>query len=1015
MKKITFLFCLLAFLANNTFSQISLVKDIVTSNESSWPSNYLEGDGFVLFTVFGASTDVWASDGTEAGTVNITVNISDIFNVDQQSILLNGFVYFIIDNGGTGSELYKTDGTLAGTSIVKDINLNFGSSPSNLTVFNNKVYFTADDGANGTQLWATDGTEAGTIVVSTTPEFPNNLMVVNNTLFFTAESPNEGEELWKSDGTEAGTILVKDINNGLISSFPSGFFNANGTLYFTADDGTHGSELWKSDGTEPGTAMVKDIVNGNIGSQITDLIYVNNTLFFTADDGINGSELWKSDGTEAGTSLLKDLEPGATSSSVLGIKPFGNKILFIAKIAATGYEPWISDGTTAGTTMLKDINAGAESSITPFGDINTQILNGEFYFQANNGVNGSNNLELWKTDGTEAGTVMVKNINTDAVVENGKGLTGGLFLINNKIIFEAFDTTHNRELWQSDGTTAGTVILKDINAGKGWGTDLQGAKLVGNKLYFSGSNGNDGFELWVSDGTSAGTVQVKNIVSNPDSSNPTNYTKALNKIYFSADSIPFGSQRLYVSDGTAIGTHQVGSVKTPKAMIEYKGKLVLSSTDLAADYGIFSVDANDNSTLIKKINLNGFSNITEFYHFSVTNELFFAADDGTNGKELWKTDGTEAGTMMVKDLVAGGSGNSIINFTEFNNELYFMAKRSTGGSTSIRSLWKTDGTEAGTMLLKEFSNTNSSPLPYFTEYNGKLYFSAYYQPNGGTHLWKTDGTIAGTEAAWVGFNNPKHLVVIGGNLFMAAYNNASGQEMWMFDGTDATLFKEFLAGSGNGYYPFLNKMDNGIYYFSAYNGTDYSLWKTDGTLANTTKISDTGNNLISQIAIGNSHIYYRFDDGVNGGELWQSDGTQAGTEMVQDLFTGADQWGTNNSGNPEYLTIFGTDLYFTATDAVNGREFFKIENVALGVDNYTTSSDFIKVKISPNPTSDFITISSNETTVKNIQIFNIIGKKIDELSNINQNTFNVSHLKTGLYLIKINTDKGSITKKILKK
>ena len=140
--------------------------------------------------------------------------------------------------------------------------------------------------------------------------------------------------------------------------------------------------------------------------------------------------------------------------------------------------------------------------------------------------------------------------------------------------------------------------------------------------------------------------------------------------------------------------------------------------------------------------------------------------------------------------------------------------------------------------------------------------------------------------------------------------------------------------------------------------------------------------------------------------------------MVQDLYPGADNFGNQNSSRPGELTILGTDLYFTATTPTNGTELFKVANVALAIDDFNENSinNDLDITIYPNPTLDVLKINSNQTTLKSIQIFNLLGKEIKSYKkeNANQNTFDVSNLKTGLYILKINTDKGSVTRKIVK-
>src|SRR5262249_25534352 len=155
-----------------------------------------------------------------------------------------------------------------------------------------------------------------------------------------------------------GTTMVADINPGPGSSVPFDLTAFNGSLFFNADDGTNGRELWKSDGTAAGTVLVKDI-NPGTGSSIPEyLTAVNGTLFFSATDGAHNSELWKSDGTTACTVLVKDVNPGSTryDGTYLGeLTAVNGTLFFTANDGVHGQELWKSDGTAAGTVMVKDV------------------------------------------------------------------------------------------------------------------------------------------------------------------------------------------------------------------------------------------------------------------------------------------------------------------------------------------------------------------------------------------------------------------------------------------------------------------------------------------------------------------------------------------------------------------------------------------------------------------------------------------------------------------------------------
>jgi ELWxxDGT repeat protein len=127
------------------------------------------------------------------------------------------------------------------------------------------------------------------------------------------------------------------------------------------------------------------------------------------------------------------------------------------------------------------------------------VLGSTIYFKATDGTNGE---ELWKSDGTEAGTVMVKDINPSA-----DSYPNGLTLLGSAIYFEATDGTNGYELWKSDGTTAGTVMVKNIDTASNSGS-VRAITRHGNLLYFQAQDAVNGVEMYLSDGTEAGTMRI---------------------------------------------------------------------------------------------------------------------------------------------------------------------------------------------------------------------------------------------------------------------------------------------------------------------------------------------------------------------------------------------------------------------------------------------------------------------------------------------------------------------------
>jgi ELWxxDGT repeat protein len=174
-------------------------------------------------------------------------------------------------------------------------------------------------------------------------------------------------------------------------SVPAYLTNVAGTLFFSATDGITGQELWRSDGTSAGTVLVKDINPGG-DSHPNDLFNANGSLVFSAIDGVTGRELWTSDGTSTGTSLLVDLNPGgghALYSSLAQLTSFNGSLLFNGFNGADGFELWKTDGTSTGTILVRDLDPTTSSSYPQ----SLVDINGTLYFTA--GSLGA--IGLWKS------------------------------------------------------------------------------------------------------------------------------------------------------------------------------------------------------------------------------------------------------------------------------------------------------------------------------------------------------------------------------------------------------------------------------------------------------------------------------------------------------------------------------------------------------------------------------------------------------------------------------------------
>ena len=406
-------------------------------------------------------------------------------------------------NGNLEYGEIDTSTTLCSTmsfGLFRDINLGSGSSlPTEFTALNDdQIIFTADNGESGRELWVLMP-ESGSVAIvkdiniGSDGSNPNHFTEMNGEVYFVADDGVNGKELWRTDGTEDGTSMVKDINEGSSSSFPSELTSLNDELYFTANDGDNGQELWKTDGTENGTILVKDIRPGVDSGQINYLTEFNGELFFRADDGVHGYELFKSNGTEEGTSMAKDIQSGSAGSWPVYFTEFNGELYFQATDGVNGEELWKTDGTSIGTILVADIDSDGSSYPSHFTEFNDEL-----FFNARG---DTGHYSLWKTDGT--GAELVHNVSPYQFI-----------LMNDELFFTAYESDYGHEIWKTNGTSSGTGMVLDLNPGSASSTYFQQAVVHTDvygieRLYFVGDGGSFGSELYVTDGTAAGTVLVK--------------------------------------------------------------------------------------------------------------------------------------------------------------------------------------------------------------------------------------------------------------------------------------------------------------------------------------------------------------------------------------------------------------------------------------------------------------------------------------------------------------------------
>lgn len=324
------------------------------------------------------------------------------------------------------------------------------------------------------------------------------LAAIGDTVFFNATDGLPGGELWKSDGTTAGTQLVwgQDPEG---SPYPYGLSVVNDTLYFITGNVPETRQFWESDGTADGTRMVK-VRDKEWLDPPTALTVVGDRLFFFATNTQEGG-LWVSDGSISESVKIADVGWDVGQELVV----MGDRLFF----TQGDKELWTSDGTTAGTVMVTDVDLDLDDHLWWLKySHNLTVVGDRLFFVADDGVHGS---ELWTSDGTAEGTLMVKDIYPDSLEWPRDEPPKYLAAMGDRLFFAADDGVHGHELWTSDGTAEGTVMVKDIHPDGSDSSSPKGLTAVGNRLFFTADDGVHGDELWVSDGTEQGTAMVKDI------------------------------------------------------------------------------------------------------------------------------------------------------------------------------------------------------------------------------------------------------------------------------------------------------------------------------------------------------------------------------------------------------------------------------------------------------------------------------------------------------------------------
>ena len=425
--------------------------------------------------------------------------------------------------------------------------------------------------------------------------------------------------------------------------------------------------------------------SGGSGAGITEVVVAGGLGFFSAHGGF-GRELYVSDGSTANTRMVKDLgtrsssNPGA-SSNPQELTALGNEVLFTAIVEGLGRELWKSDGTAAGTVLVADLNEGTSSSRPE----DLQVVGANLVCSATLTGKGR---ELCLVSGDQI-------VPIDIQPGSGSSDPTGLTVAAGAAWCLVDDGTHGQELFRVDLASSTATLVRDIGPGEDDGMITQLTPFAWG-VVFVADDGSTGTELWRSDGSEAGTVRVVDLAQGAASSEPEGLSVVAGELYFSANTAALGRE-LYRCSGTA------GSVELVADL--HAGAASSNPTDVTAfgdGIAFAAADANGRELWRHvrgkswRIDLSPAAGGSDPHGLVAWGgSLYFAANDGTSGVELWRDDGRSP--YRLKDLVPGARGGNPINAVPFGSKLLFAADHANAERKTV--LWATDGTPGWTHVV----------------------------------------------------------------------------------------------------------------------------------------------------------------------------------------------------------------------------------------------------------------------------------------------------------------------------
>lgn len=771
------------------------------------------------------------------------------------------------------------------------------------TVAGDQSFVVADDGSGtGRELYVVNHrTGKSTLVKDIFPlggdSQPAELAWIGKRLWFSAATFTEGRELWVSDATPQGTYMVKDLRPGRPSSSPRNFTAVGSRTIFTIGEAKTGVSLYVSDGTSAGTTLLKTFeADGRFGSPgpfVTDAS--GSRVYFSAFSRQHGRELWVTDGSSAGTKLTDDLDPGAPSSFPTAPRVIASSLYF-----------------AAGKTVYRKDSRGTQLVFTAPEVVRgiVPLASSSFLIHAAEAI--------WLSDGTNAGTRKIVDVSADRAAREISSVWPASS--SRFYYFVAGHNHANHTIWFNDGTSAGSTAVHN----PGNISYVLGAVTIGDTLFFHSKGDLTApslhKDLWLTQPTAK---SARKLASLPgfDITEPRHLTALPSgQLLFAGNDVALGEELFYATaagmklafDIRPPATTNLGS--NPSSFARVGNQVLFAADDGVHGRELWSLDPKTNRVSMVVDFVPGSAGSLPRELFVIGDRVFFCAlvkmpNAQVETYELCVSDGSARGTKVFMDLTPG---NSVAHsFTRIQNRVYFS-----GGS----ALFVTDGSVAGTKKISDLGSEDSDPRE-FTPFGptGDFLFVTLSTRRGS--LWRSDGTSAGTRKLTTASNSldiVRGLTRIGDKIYFAAEFPGKGRQLGVTDGTVQGT-KLFFQVSPGLYRVFAQVMPyrGGALFPVELGSRAAELWWTDGTLANTRALPNLGMLPFDWMPLGSRYFGVSGIQHGLGNEYWISDGTSAGTRILETLP------GPESGGAGNFAKIDGA-WYFSAIDDKHGAELWKV-------------------------------------------------------------------------------------------